>query len=395
MIQISQPEIILKDSKAILQNYITIDGEKSLLWFSVDECYKDYLCYERSDAYVIAVLNYAMRNNHDIICETPITEDLYYNIDKYLIDALCKYNKNFYRTKITAPIATEKLPNAGAVGTGISCGVDSLHALSSQTNQKFKKHNITHLCFNNVGSHGEGDRAKQLFAARMANPKKFADEHGFKFVLSNSNLMDVIPQNHYKTHTYSSMFPVYCMQKLYHIYYYASAGYSYSDFHLEDIPIDCCGSYEILSLPVFSTHQLRVYSEGEGMNRMEKLQDIVKYTPSYKYLNVCLKDGDNCGTCEKCVRTILGLYAIGKLDLYNKVFDVEYFKKNKDWYFKELIYYRFIGKHDYIEIYRYLKKEISLYCYILALLRALKSTISSHIHNQTLRMLLKKLFIRK
>lgn len=394
MIQISQPEVIIKDSKAFLQNFITINNNRSLLWFSVDEKYKDYLCYERSDAYVIAILNYAMRNNHDIVCEAPISEDLYYNIDKYLIDALCKYNKNFYRTKITAPVASDALPNAGAVGTGISCGVDSLHALASQTNLKFKRHNITHLCFNNVGSHGEGKKAEQLFAARIENPKKFAEEYGYDFILSNSNLMEVIPQNHYKTHTYSSMFPVYCLQKLYHIYYYASAGYSYKDFHLEDIPIDCCGSYEMLSLPIFSTHQLRIYSEGEGMDRMDKLKDIVKFSPSYKYLNVCLEKGDNCGKCEKCIRTMLGLYALDKLDLYNEVFDVNYFKKHKNWYLKELVYYRFSGKHDYYQIYKYLKKEIPFYCYIIPLPRIFKSFMASHIHNPTLRSFLKKLFVR-
>ena len=64
------------------------------------------------------------------------------------------------------------------------------------------------------------------------------------------------------------------------------------------------------------------------MTRMTKLKKVVDYVPSYRYLNVCLKDGDNCGVCEKCVRTLLGLDALGKLDEYNQVFDTQYYKQN-------------------------------------------------------------------
>ena len=145
MIKIEQPRVVSNSDEARLETYISIDGKRSKIWFSVDKEYESYLCWERSDAYVIAVLNYAMRNGHDIECDAPLSEDLYYNLDKYLIDAIKQYNPVFYRPTIKAPISSEILPCAGAVGTGISCGVDSLHALASQTELKFNKHNITHL----------------------------------------------------------------------------------------------------------------------------------------------------------------------------------------------------------------------------------------------------------
>ena len=262
MIRIGVPKVIYEGCYAVLSTDITIDSKSDTIWFKVDKKYGDYLCYERSDAYVIAVLNYAMRNGHDIECETPISEDLYYNIDRYLIDALVKYNKDFYRTSIRAEVASETLPCAGAIGTGISCGVDSLHALACQTNSKFSKHNITHLTFNNVGSHGEGEDAARLFAKRCERPIQFAKEYGFEIVVSDSNLMDVVKQSHFKTHTYSSMFPIFCMQKLYSVYYYASGGYGYHEFCLEDCETLCSGSYEMLSLPLFSTNKLRIYKYG-------------------------------------------------------------------------------------------------------------------------------------
>lgn len=367
MIKIEKPFIVVDDSFATLQTYITIDENRRLIWFRVKRKWEQYLCDERADAFVIAILNYAIRNRHDIISDAPISEDLYYNIDTYLIDALVEYNPLFYRTKISAPVASEQLPCAGAVGTGISCGVDSLHALAKEANTKFKKHNITHLTFNNVGSHGKGEIAKKLYKERLEIPKRFADEYGYEFIASDSNLMDAIEQNHYKTHTYSSLFAIYCLQKLFSIYYYASAGYKYTDFTLKDYPYICCGSYEILSLPLFSTHSLRIYSEGENKSRLQKLKIVANYQPSYKYLNVCLAEPKNCGVCEKCVRTLLGLDALQVLDRYKEAFDIEYYKKNKKWYLQQMLYRLAEKKHDYFEMYPFFKEQITMLMQIKAI----------------------------
>lgn len=365
MIRIGIPQVKSDATTATLFTNLSIDGNSQEVWFKVDKKYKDYLCYERGDAFVIGVLNYAMRNHHDIESEAPLTEDLYYNIDKYLVDAIAQYNSKFHRPQIMAEVASEPLPCAGAVGTGISCGVDSLHSLACQTTMKFKKHNITHLTFNNVGSHGEGEQAEQLYRQRLERPRKFAEEYGFEFVPSDSNLQNVVEQSHFKTHTYSSMFAVYCLQKLYSVYYYASAGYKYHEFTLYDT-LDS-GSYEMLSLPLLSTHNLRVYSEGEGMSRMAKLQSVVKYEPSYKYLNVCLMEGDNCGVCEKCVRTLLGLDALGTLDNYKSVFNIDYYRQNKKWYLMQMLIEMADGKHDYFELYPHFKNQVTVLMRIKAL----------------------------
>lgn len=394
MIKITQPYVLLEENSAILESYIYIDNEKHKVWFKVDINFKDFLCYERSDAFVIAVLNFAMRYNHDIECEAPISEELFYNLDKYFIDALKQSNKHFYRTKIFAEISTEYLPCAGAVGTGISCGVDSLHSIASQTELKFIRHNITHLTFNNVGSHGEGNIAEKLYKERIEQSKKFAEEYGFVFVASNSNLADVIKQSHFKTHTYSSMFPVYCLQKLFSIFYYASGGYRYNEYTLIDSQNICSGAYENFSLPLFSIKNLRIYSEGEGMTRMTKLKHISDFKPSYKYLNVCLKTKKNCGKCEKCIRTLLGLDAIGVLEKYKEVFDVEYYYKNKQWYLKQMLLQIANNKHDYFEIYPFIKKQIYLSTIFCSLLPFLFIRINNKIPKGKFRNILKFLLRR-
>lgn len=360
MITIGIPRIIEKNEYAILINTIKIDNNEQTVWFKVKSKFKEYLCYERDDAYLIAVLNYAMIHGHDIKCDAPITEDLLFKIEEYLIPALIENNQHFHKSKIISEVSEQPLHNAGAVGTGISCGVDSLHVLATKTNLKYSSLNVTHLAFNNVGSHGEGEKARQLYRARINHPKYFSEKYNFEFIESDSNLMDVITQNHFKTHTYSSMFPIFCLQKLYSTYYYASGGYLFSEFKLKDGPQHSCGAYELLSLPSFSTKTLTLYSEGLGLTRLKKLKELTNFEPAQKFLNVCLKEGDNCNTCEKCVRTLLGLDALGALDKFRDVFDIDYYRSHRKWYLQQMANQLANGKHDYFEMYPYFKKDISL-----------------------------------
>lgn len=384
MIFIGQPHIISGNEYSRLETTITIDNQENTLWFQVEKEYEPFLCDDRIDAYVIATLNYAMRNGHDIISECPISETLHYNICNYLIDALCQYNPNFHHTSISAPITSEPIANHGAVGTGISRGVDSLHALASQSSDSYPRHRITHLLFNNVGSHGEGDEGRKLFNERADTSRRFAGDNNLRIIVTDSNLMDVIKQNHFKSHTYSSLFPVFCLQKLFSIYYYASSGYKYHEFTLADKENTGPGSYEFISLPLLSTENIRIYSEGESKSRLDKLKTVVNYAPAYDYLEVCLTSSHNCSKCEKCARTLLALDALGALERFSKVFDTEYYHAHKKEYLTRLRYQAKQGNHDYIELYPFFKKEITL---------AIKLKAAQISLNKSMRFFIGKLYV--
>jgi hypothetical protein len=87
---------------------------------------------------------------------------------------------------------------------------------------------------------------------------------------------------------------------------------------------------------------------------------VALYEPSYKYLNVCTQSAQNCNQCKKCTRTILALDAIGYLEKYSAVFDVEYYKKHKQNYLSKLIFYKLSKNIHYLEVYPMLKSEIKL-----------------------------------
>lgn len=397
MITIEKPYITNANGKSRLNATIHIDKEAKITWFEVDEKFERYLCDERGDAFVVAIVNYAMCNGHDIQSIAPIGEFLYYQLDSILIDTLANNSKVLYRTKLLADLDSSELPNAGAVGSGISCGIDSFHVVASQNTAKFPKHKLTHLAFNNVGSHGEGERAKKLFNERRQLAKNFCDEYHFEYVEGNSNLQDTIPQNHYRTHTYSSLFSVFALQKLYSIYYYASSGHKYSEFSIKNSEKYGAALYELLSLNCFSTSSLKIYSEGGEKSRFEKVKFVVDYEPSYRYLNVCLKQFHNCGLCEKCIRTLVAIDALNKLEEYESVFNIDYYKKHSLFYYSRLIKGTISKNSMYAGVYPLLKGRIPFwikcagflyFCYRL-LLTGVKKVIPTPIKK-----LLKKILSR-
>lgn len=70
--------------------------------------------------------------------------------------------------------------------------------------------------------------------------------------------------------------------------------------------------------PKFSDERLNIIHDASDIERIGKIESIIKYPITLKYLRVC---GDikydgmyNCCRCEKCVRTMCSLYALNVLD---------------------------------------------------------------------------------
>lgn len=328
-IVIGRPTIESKNDSARMTAIVTVRGEARPVWFEVESKYGKYLCNERSDAFLIGILNYAMREHCDIRCEAPVGAQLLYQIRTYLIPSLVRNSKVLYSTNITADIDATPIQNGGGVGTGISGGVDSFHAIKNYARSDYPGLKLTHLVLNNVGSFWRGKLDHQ-YEWQANHAREFCREYGFELIQTNSNIADVIPQDHFLTHTYSSAFAIYALQKLWRVYFYGSSGEDFASFSLKNNEVHDSAHYELLSLDVFSTQTLKIYSEGGAIERFDKLKEVVEYEPSYKYLHVCTSDlGPNCCHCKKCLRTLTALDALGALDRYSGVFDIADYKKNR------------------------------------------------------------------
>ena len=200
-----------------------------------------------------------------------------------------------------------------------------MHAILNHIKPKEKQFKVTHLCINNVGAFNECYSESGIEKVRKERTKaseKFAKEIGLPLIVTDSNISDVIEQLHTHTHTYTSIFAVHCLQKLWKTYYYGSSGESFEHFSIVDNDKKDCSKYELLSLDCFSTNNLKIFSEGGAKNRLEKTESICNHKIVHKYLHVCTKKEYNCSKCPKCMRTLLSLYALDvDLDKYKKVFD--------------------------------------------------------------------------
>lgn len=328
-INIAQPQIETNGDRTRLCSRLSWEEKTYDMWFEVDEAYSQYLCHERADAFVAAVLPYAMAHGIDIVVDAPLSEQLYYQLSTTYIPAMARFTR-LYRpiTLSCGELLDTVLPSAGAVGTGLSGGVDSFHTIVGHLNPAAQSYALTHLTFFNVGASGDkgGERARRLFRERAALVEAYAAKHNFHFLMVDSNVSEFVQISHEKTHTMRSFSAVLAVQKLFKIYYY-SASQTLETFNLSK-GHKAAGHYDLLSAHCFTNENTTFYITGQVDRRIDKVAAIADYPPTYVYLNVCVKEGANCSHCEKCMRTMLALYALDKLELYQQVFDVESFMKH-------------------------------------------------------------------
>ncbi|MBE6399887.1 MAG: hypothetical protein E7041_07085 [Lentisphaerae bacterium] len=291
------------------------------LWVEVREEYGKFLCTERCDAVLLGVLHYALKHGHDIEAELPVSRELYFNLTNLLIPLLC--GSRIKKPVLKMAYSAELLPNAGAVGTGVSLGVDSLYTISRHGKQSATPYPVTHLLYFNVGSHGRGNAAECTHLVHQQKVTEFAREYDYELVTLNSNYADVFHQHYCDMHAFAAAFAVFSLQKLWSSYLYASAGYP--EITLK-FPVEKNIPAAVL-MPVlngvFATETTRFRADAEGVERFEKIRFLSRCEMAQKYLFVCVKGGSNCCRCLKCVRTILRLRLLGAIKDFSRVFPEE------------------------------------------------------------------------
>lgn len=317
-----------------LVSKIEYENEKYDLFFEVNEEYKNFLNVETANAFLIALLPFAIKHEYNIIIDGFISSKLYYQLTTYLIPLLCnEFNKK--EIKIECKLTDISYKSTG-VGASISCGVDSFYTLLKHCNCQDKTYNITHLTFFNAGSNGQygGDKARELYNKRLKNITKFCKENNFKLITIDSNMNELIMMNHEKRHTFTTLACVYALEKLFNKYYFAS-GLGFNGSHIDESDT---AYYDILNVHCLSNENISFYCSGLETTRIEKVKYISNYKMTYDWLNVCVSDSsDNCGICNKCIRTMAELDSINKINLYKNVFDLKYFYKNRSKIYAQIL----------------------------------------------------------
>lgn len=338
MIKIHAGKILRAEGTSTLSTEIDIDDAPKEVRISVADEYGKFLSPERADYALAGMLAYALRKKHDIICEAPVTDELLYNIRELLIPTFVRTDTRNYSVKIQAELAPplDKLPYrnnvGGGVGTGISCGVDSFYTVLKHLNSEYPGRRLTHVCIFNNGSinacYGK-ENIPFIKQKVFERAEVVAKEINLPLLKLESNFQDVVPQSHGLTHTYMDALAIYALQKLWHVYYYSSS-HSFWEFSLEKNLNTAPGYFEPFLLDCFSTSALKIISSGSEGDRNDKVEFIADNPVARKYLHVCLSKATNCGWCSKCLRTLLALDALNKLDNFRESFNIDAYLKNRN-----------------------------------------------------------------
>lgn len=315
---------------------IGAEGFPSSLWFEVEAEYENLLS-ERADSAMIALLVPAMQRHLPMVVEGQVTDELAYHTANHYQGILEKTNGLARVAMHTSNVAPAK-DRATGVATGFSGGVDSFATLADHHYdlQMRAWGRLTHLIFNNNGSHGAWDQ-RSLWLARYRNLRPVADLLGLPFVAIDSNMDDFYERgSHQATHTPRDASVAHLLAGGINRWFYAT-GFSTWDSHAEST-YDTAYS-EPFTFPLLSTGAITLSQHGQNLSRVAKTARVAELPDAYEFLDVCVSstDGSNCSRCPKCLRTLLTLEVLGKLRPFRSRFDLEIYREHRDAYFGRVL----------------------------------------------------------
>lgn len=302
---------------------VTLNGELKCLWVETKTLHAKYFTVDRLDPFLLILIPFAMRNGHNIESQTPATDRLLYNIREVLIPNLCAGDKRLYHTSLLIPSCGEALPSGKLTATGMSCGIDSFYSTMSGINSNLESHRLNAIYCGNYLYGNDG-----LIFERA---RKVAKELELPFVSTSTNINEELGLPHLETHFYKTLFGVIALRRFFKAYYYSSAG-NFTNFSLKRNGSNDTSLYELLLLYVFSDENFQILSGGGGITRLEKTRRLINFAPAQSNLNVCIYPNrtKNCGKCGKCLRTLLTLDMLGALDKFDKAFDTDDYRLNRE-----------------------------------------------------------------
>jgi len=372
MLDIKTPRVEERNGMFRMTCDILVDGEPHQLWIEVEAKYRDGLCTDRADAYLVAVMQYAMRHHHDIRSELPISAELLYQLSTDLMPILVKNSHALTLPRITATAISEPVTKAPGFGrgisaTGMSCGVDSLHVVRHFADSPYGDLKPTHLVFANAGQLGFGEFANKLSALRRKITERFCSDYGYEFVWIDSNVAEFFCVDHLRLSTYALCHCVLQLQRMFSIYHLAANGGYYAAVFKPENEKHECALYDCITAKNFTTRSCAFFIEG-SVDRLVKTQAIADWEPARKYLSVCTFSLKNCGHCNKCERTILGLLALGGMELlrkFDRVFDVPFIETHLDDYLAIWLIRIAVRDHFMQELSPQIRKMITLKSFLM------------------------------
>lgn len=338
MLYLHSPNRETVDERVRFSCIVESDHGARTLWFSVPAAFGDFLAADLMDPFVIGLLFEASQQGHDITVKGKVSEKFYYNFCNgysYLLSRLTETGRGITLTP-SETVSVQKEVSSGHVATGFSAGIDSFQTyITHNVEPAVAGYRISHFILNNVGSHGATKHAEKVFAQRLENAGRFAAEMAIDLIDINSNLGAFYGVTPFQlTHTLRNVAAAMIFQGYFDRFLYSSS-FKYDECFVG--PSYDMGYSEPFGLHLLSTDLMSCMSSGSEYSRLQKTINIADFEPTTRYLDICIEPmrasgPQNCSRCWKCARALLTFEALGVLERYEDVFDLDQFRAHRDRY---------------------------------------------------------------
>ncbi len=320
----------VENRKILISCSLYLDNERlQTLWYDVSS-ESAVEPPETADAFFAPILLYVMKHSFSVRFEVPISDSIALQSTDvvFIFGVQLGLNAN---TKIEfCDVVTVSRRTSSGI-TGFSAGVDSWFTLKKTLfDQESSAKKVTHLLVNDVGANSTESKKEQVLSIAELVAREF-DLH---VVHVKSNINDVVPINFQKTHTARNASVVHLLTSITGNFYYSSTD-RYTTTGI--FPTHTMAYADPVLLPLLSSDAITLRSTGSTVTRAEKTKEIISIPRIGERLDVCINHAHrgtkiNCGSCPKCMRTELTLEALGELDRFSSVFDLDAYRNSKNQY---------------------------------------------------------------
>jgi hypothetical protein len=274
------------------------------LVFKIPAKFQDFVSADASP-FAAALLLPSMRLGEDLVIDGSISARLHAGMTE-IVRIVAGWDVGLKPIKVTPEGLLPDLNPPGVTGAFFSGGVDSFF---TYLRHKSDEHPITHLLL--AKGFDISHRNGQLWQATTENMRLLAKEEQATVVEIDSNVRSLLDPVLSWTYSHGGCLAAaaLCLRRgMRQVYVASSADADHQALRGTHRSID----------HLWSTESLSFSHDGSEATRMNKIDRQIALSPlALRYLRVCYmneRGAYNCGKCEKCVRTMISLYAAGVLD---------------------------------------------------------------------------------
>ena len=315
------------------------EGIDDQLTYQITTSDRAFQAPKTADWAVVGLLYPAMMRGANLRIEAGISRDLLFSLREDMQVLLRTWRGSLHKIDIVADaVDFTQAASSKRVATGFSGGIDTFATLAIYSGDE-APYAITDLTLFDVGAFGKhkSEAQNEVIARSKSRLKDYALSTGRHWFCVDTNLNDFYvglrQAGFQRTHPLRNASAALALRSSIDVYNYSSS-HTYYEVKTHDA-IDI-GRMDPITLPLLSSEGLKFISSGASKSRFEKTALVSTFEESFDLLDVCSASAEkrlehvNCSVCEKCLRTLVTLDLLGKVDHYRASFDLDLYYAHRE-----------------------------------------------------------------